>query len=130
GRSWRRLRLTTSASPDARSKASTLSHRSCRRQRHVPTERPRRLDETRGGAGGREHGTVIGGQLAFHERDALANLDDWGLHDQRPWFGRRDEVYGQADGGRVESAFARCEDRRSHTVVEHGREDAALDEAS
>ena len=70
-----------------------------------------------------------GRQPSFDKRNRLAELRDRCLADDRPGFCGRQEIHRQADGRRVDLALGHHEHRRTHGVVEHRREDAALDEA-
>jgi hypothetical protein len=58
----------------------------------------------------------------------LPSWGDIGFADDRPRFGRRQEIHRHGDGRRVELSVRHGEHRRPHGVVEHRRENAALHE--
>ena len=98
-------------------------------RRRLSDLRLRGLDQPRTGRRGREQRAILGRQPALDERDRLAELGDVRLAGDRPRLCGRQEIHGHGDGRGVEFSLGHDEHRRTHGVVEHRREDAALDEA-
>ena len=76
-----------------------------------------------------EHGAIFRHQPALDERNRLAELGDGRFAGDRPRFCGCQKVHRHGDGRGVEFSLGHGEHRRAHGVVEHRREDAALDEA-
>ena len=68
-------------------------------------------------------------QASLHKADTFPKLHDLTFADDRADPGRGQISHAHLDGRRVERAFGVGEDRRSHGVVEHGGQEAALDDA-
>ena len=91
--------------------------------------RLRGLDQTGTRGRGGEHRAIFRRQPALDERNRLAELGHGRFAGDRARLCGRQKIHRHGDGRGVEFSLGHGEHRRTHGVVEHRREDAALDEA-